>query len=130
MAIENAGKELALPLPDVRPVSQRPATFLSNVDTLLSALWGVKEFKQYLDHLTNAKSIHKRQVRHRPRLRGDGTASRKKATPRPKCWMWQAPRSTKIMRAIETLLRRDDMGRKQRLRQIEAAAHQAAQAAE
>jgi hypothetical protein len=37
---------------------------------------------------------------------------------------------TKIMRAIETLLRRDDMGRKQRLRQIAAAATQAAQAAE
>ena len=51
------GKQLALPLPEVRPASQRPATFLSNVDTLLSTLWGVKEFKQYLDHLTNANSV-------------------------------------------------------------------------
>jgi hypothetical protein len=126
MAIENPGTQLSLPLPDVRPVSQRPATFLSNVDTLLSALWGVKEFKQYLDHLTNAKSITGKFDIDR------GFAARRIQEEAAKAKMLDvaSAKITKIMRAIETLLRRDDMGRKQRLRQIAAAATQAAQAAE
>ena len=126
MPIENPGKELSLPLPDQRPVSRRPNNFLTNVDALLSALWGVKEFKQYLDHLTNAKSITGKFEIDR------GFAARRIQEEAAKAKMLDvaSAKITKIMRAIETLLRRDDMGRKQRLKQIAAAANQAAQAAE
>ena len=126
MATENAGKELVLPLPDVRPISQRPNTFLSNVDAILSKLWGVKEFRQYLDQLTNAKSVTgKFEID-----RGFAAHRIQQEAKDAKMLDVANAKITKIMRAIETLLRRDDMGRKQRLRQIEAAAHQAAQAAE
>jgi hypothetical protein len=126
MAIENPGKELSLPLPDVRPASQRPNTFLNNIDMLLSKLWGVKEFKQYLDHLTNAKSITgKFEID-----RGFAAKRIQEEATRAEITDVASAKITKIMRAIETILRRDDMGRKQRLKQIEAAARQAAQAAE
>ena len=118
--------DLVKPLPDERPVSQRPNAFLNNVDTILSKLWGVKEFRQYLDHLTNANSITGKIEIDR------GFAARRIQEEAGRAEMLDvaSAKITKIMRAIETLLRRDDMGRKQRLKQIANAANQAAQAAE
>ena len=49
--------ELLYPLPETRPVSSRPTAFLTNVDMILSKLWGVKDFRKYLDAVTNKSAV-------------------------------------------------------------------------
>ena len=62
MDTENAeatvpGTEITLPLPEKRPEGTRSATFLTNVDNLVSMLWPEKDWRKNLDAITNKSSI-------------------------------------------------------------------------
>jgi hypothetical protein len=105
------GKELFFPLPETRPVSERPQTFLAGVDQLLSKLWGVKDFRQFLDALTNKNAVTGNWAVDR------GFAAKRIQEEAQKAGLTDiaTAKLAKVMRAIETCLRRDHLGRKQRL---------------
>lgn len=103
--------ELLYPLPETRPVSSRPTAFLTNVDMILSKLWGVKDFRKYLDAVTNKSAVE-----------GKFDLDRSMAAQRVRAEAENAKitdvanaKLVRIVRAIETLLRRDDLGKKQRI---------------
>jgi hypothetical protein len=105
------GTEVSFPLPATRPVNLRPQKFLENVDTVLSKLWPDEDFRKYLDKLTNKSAIE-----------GKFEADRTMAAYRIRNEAGKVDlvdvataKLNRIMRAIETLLRRDGYGRKQRL---------------
>lgn len=107
-------KNLVLPLPEERPASQRPATFLTNVDHIISKLWSVKDWRQYVDALTNQSAITGNWTVDR------GFAAKRIQEEANKAGLMDVAHAklSKIMRAIETILRRDDLGRKQRIRAL------------
>jgi hypothetical protein len=51
------GTEVLVPLPEVRPHSERPSTFLANVDNLVGLLWPERDWRVNLDAITNKSSI-------------------------------------------------------------------------
>lgn len=108
---DEQGKELSFPLPDKRPVSKRPQTFLNQVDAVLTKLWETQDFRQYLDKLTNKTAIEGKFEADRTlaALRIRNEAGKLNLTD------VATAKLNLIMRAIETLLRRDGLGRDQRL---------------
>jgi hypothetical protein len=96
------------PLPDKRPISAKPAAFLNQVDSLLSKYWGT--VKKLLDAVSNASSINGKVEIDRAfaakvlqeKAADDGMGDVASA------------KITKIMRGIDTLLRRENLGTKQR----------------
>jgi hypothetical protein len=112
-------------LPAVRPVSHRPVDFVSKVDGIVSALWPDKKWRAYLDAITNRSSITGKWEIDRG-FAAKGVVEEAKRIGVPEV---SEARLTKVMRAVETLLRRDDLGRKQRLL-ASRAAPEAPQAAE
>lgn len=105
------GTELTAPLPETRPTSERPSNLLTNVDNLMSVLWPEKEWRVQLDAITNKSSITGKWEIDR------GFAAKRVQEEAAKVKMMDVAtaRLTKIMRAIETILRRDKLGRKQRI---------------
>jgi hypothetical protein len=103
--------ELLYPMPETRPVRDRPTEFLTSVDMLLSKLWGVKDFRRYLDALTNQSAIEGKFEldRSMAALRIRNEARENKITDVANATL------ARIMRAIETLLRRDNLGKKKRI---------------
>jgi hypothetical protein len=120
------GTELLAPLPDVRPPNERPSTFLANVDTCVSVLWPEKDWRANLDAITNKSSITGKWEIDR------GFAAKRVQEEAAKAKMMDVAtaRLTKVMRAIETILRRDKLGRRQRLAALLATQAEAAQPAE
>jgi len=114
---QSSGSSLMLfPLPEERPVSERPATFLANVDQLLWKLWGIQDFRKYLDAVTNRSAITgKFEID-----RGFAAKRIQEEASRAKLTDVASAKLTKIMRAIETILRRDHLSRKQRLAALNA----------
>jgi hypothetical protein len=104
-------KELSYPLPDVRPVSMRPTSFLHNVDTMLSKVWPVKAKKKYLDEILNKDAVTGK-VEYDRFVAAQFIKEEAKTVGLTDI---VAAKETKIMRALETLLRRDNLGRKQRI---------------
>jgi hypothetical protein len=105
------GTEVLVPLPEVRPTSERPSTFLANVDNLVGLLWPERDWRVNLDAITNKSSITGKVEIDR------AFAAKRVQEEAVKAKMMDvaAARLTKVMRAIETILRRDKLGRKQRL---------------
>lgn len=113
---ELQGRAVSFPLPDVRPVGQRPTTFLTNVDHIVSKLWSVREWRQLLDALSNKSAITgKWEVD-----RGFAAQRIQKEAKDLGLMDVATAKISKIMRAIETLLRRDHLGRRQRLAALNA----------
>jgi hypothetical protein len=115
-----AGSNLMLyPLPDKRPVSAKPASFLNQMDALLSKYWA--QIKKLLDAVTNASSVNGKVEIDRAfaakilkdKAADDGMADVAGA------------KVTRIMRAIDTLLRREKLGTKQRRLAMNAAVNPA-----
>ena len=111
------GSEVMLyPMPEVRPISDRPVTFLVNVDQIVSKLWPRKEFRQYLNAVTNKSAVE-------GKFESDRTLAAKQIrdeAENAKMMEVASAKLSRIMRAIETLMRRDDLGRKQRLAALNA----------
>jgi hypothetical protein len=110
--VAKVGKQLALfPLPETRPLSARPATFLASVDQIISKLWSLKEWRQYVDALSNRTSVTGKWEVDR------GFAAKRVQEEATKANLTEVATAklSKIMRAIETILRRDHLGRRQRL---------------
>jgi len=117
--------ELTWHLPRVLPEVSNPRSFLDHVHSILKKLWSSDEFYQYIDGVTNKLSVTgnflvdrgfaARQIQ--DVAKEDGIAD--VAT----CKL------SKIMRAIETILRRPEyaMGRKERLANLKLLEAQAAQ---
>jgi hypothetical protein len=109
--VVQTGKELISPLPEVRPKAERPATFLANVDNIVDRLWSDASWRQYVDAITNKTAITGKWESDRTlaalRVQEEAKASGVMDVASAKL--------SKIMRAIETLLRRDKLGRFQRL---------------
>jgi hypothetical protein len=105
------GMDLILPLPEVRPINERPAKFLNLVDELMSKLWPDADWRKYLDAITNKSAITGKWEVDR------GFAARRIQEEAEKAGLIEVATAklAKIMRAIETLLRRDDLDRKSRL---------------
>ena len=104
-------KELTYSLPETRPVSARPATFLASIDQIISKLWALKDWRQYVDSLTNKTSVTGVWSVDR------GFAAKRIQEEASKLGFMDVATAklSKVMRAIETILRRDNLGRKQRL---------------
>ena len=110
--VAQTGKQIALfPLPETRPISARPATFLASVDQLVSKLWSAKDWRQYLDALTNKSAITGNWVVDR------GLAAKRVQDAAKDAGLMEVATAklSKIMRALETILRRDHLGRRQRI---------------
>jgi hypothetical protein len=106
----NGSALMAFPLPDQRPVSVRPSSFLNNTDVCLTPVWEDKTKKKYLDEVVNAKA-------HTGKVEYDRVYAAQfiKAEAKAKGLMDVASaKDTKVIRAIETLLRRDRLGTRQR----------------
>ena len=108
-----AGKQLAFPLPETAALSMRgrPRSSPAVLDQIISKLWAAKDFRQYLDALTNKSAITGVYVVDR------GFAAKRIQDEANKSGLTEVATAklSKIMRAIETILRRDKLGRKQRL---------------
>ena len=109
--------ELLYPLPDVRPVNTRPNTFLTNVDMILSRLWGVKDFRKYLDAVTNKSAVEGKFELDR------SMAAQRIRVEAENAKIMDVANATlaRIMRAIETILRRDRLGKNQRISHMNSA---------
>lgn len=121
--LKQAGSSLMLyPLPELRQKAQRPSVFLNDVDGLLDKLWPRNDFRKYLDAVTNKSAVE-------GKFECDRTMAAKHIRDEAreaKLMDVANAKLSRIMRAIETLLRRDKFGKKQRL----AAMNSAPQAAE
>ena len=98
-------------LPDVRPVSKNKVTFLMSVDLLVTRLWDDKEFRSYIEQITNANSVTGKWELDR------GFAAKRLQDEAKKSGMMEVmtAKVIKVARAIETCLRRSGLGRNQRL---------------
>ena len=84
---------------------------LFSVDQLLTKLWPEKDFRQYLDKITNASAVTgKWEVD-----RGFAAARIQQEAKDTGMMDVVNVKLSKIMRAVETCLRRDGLGRRQRL---------------
>jgi hypothetical protein len=109
---EGTGTEMvAWELPRIRPETKRPSNFLDHVDMIMDKLWPEEGFYQYLNALTNKNSITgKFEVD-----RGFAAKQIQDAATESGIMDVATAKLSKIMNAIETLLRREKKGRKQRL---------------
>lgn len=119
--VKPGSKVMLYPLPAVRQKVVRPNDFLTNVDNILDRLWPEKDFRKYLDAVTNKSAVEGKFEADRTLAALQIRNSAKDA----KLLDVATATLAKIMRAIETLLRRDKFGKKQRI-----AAMNSAQAAE
>lgn len=111
------GKELIFLLPETRPVKEHSETFLVNVDTLVDKLWTDSEWRKYLDAITNKTAVT-------GKWESDRTLAALRIQDEAKAIGLMdvaSAKLSKIMRAIETLLRRHKLGRGQRLQALLAA---------
>lgn len=113
MKSSTAGSSLMLyPMPDVRPPKTRTDTRLAVVDQICDKLWPDKDWRKYLNAVTNKSAVERKFESDRTmaaaRIRAEaikmGSTAVTSATP-----------LAFIMRDIETLMRRDKLGRNQRL---------------
>lgn len=108
-ATTEVGTELLYPLPETRPPGE--GSLLFSVDQLLTKLWPEKDFRQYLDKITNASAVTgKWEVD-----RGFAAARIQQEAKDTGMMDVVNVKLSKIMRAVETCLRRDGLGRRQRL---------------
>ena len=108
---------LFYPLPTVRVKKPRPSSFLANVDAILDVLWPDEGFRKYLNAVTNKSAVE-------GKFECDRTLAAKMIrdqAAKSKFLDVAAATCSRIMRAIETLLRRDDYGKKLRLAALNSA---------
>lgn len=111
------------PMPAVRPPSKKPATFLVDVDHLVSKYWSDADWRRLLDAASNQTSITGKWEVDR------GFAAKRLQDEAVKTGLVTVATAkiSKIMRAIETLLRRDGLGRRQRLQALSGPTQQPAE---
>ena len=115
--VKPGSKVMLYPLPAVRQKMVRPNDFLTNVDNILDRLWPEKDFRKYLDAVTNKSAVEGKFECDRTLAAQQIRNSAKDAK------LLDVANATlaKIMRAIETLLRRDKFGKKQRIATMNSA---------
>ena len=117
--------ELTWHLPRVLPEVSNPRTFLDNVHTIMKRLWPNEGFYQYIDGVTNKSAITGNFLVDR------GFAAQQIADVAKEDGINDVAtcKLSKIMRAIETVLRKPEyrMGRKERLANLKLLEAQTAQ---
>ena len=112
------------PCQRTRPSGDGSSSLIYCVDQLLTKLWPDKNFRQYIEKITNSSAVTgKWEVD-----RGFAAARIQEEGRRAEMVEVVNVKLSKIMRAIETCMRRDGLGRKQRMAAINPPAPQAAPA--